>query len=445
MLNKHLNELFELLSIPTISAQTKHAPDMKRACEWLQKRLKKLGFTADILPTNGQPVVYAENLTAGSSSPTVLIYGHYDVQSPDPLSEWSSEPFKPEIRSGNLYARGAADDKGQLYTWVAALDELKSKDPKFKINVKLLIEGEEEVGSENFDDFVKDNKSLLQADICVISDSHCLSESQPLICYGLRGLVYTQIDVKTLPKDVHSGLYGGNVANPAIVLSQIISKLKDSDNHITVPGFYEDVRKLPKSELALINKFPFGENEIKNETGAIELVGESKFSPAVRAGARPTLDINGIWGGYIQEGQKTIIPGDAHAKISMRLVPNQKPHEIFDKFEKYIKSISPSFAEVEVKLLSTSNPVIMNYKSKYFKIASRAYKKTFGNMPLYELSGGSIGAAASIKNILGIDCILMGYGLPDDGLHSPNEKLSVAMFEKGIATNIKFLKKLATA
>jgi acetylornithine deacetylase/succinyl-diaminopimelate desuccinylase-like protein len=439
MTNKHLDELFELLAIPTISAQIKHDPDMQRACEWLKKRLESIGFTANILPTNGQSVVYAENLSAGAGKPTVLIYGHYDVQSPDPLTEWSSEPFKPQVRAGNIYARGAADDKGQLYTWIAAIDDIGKNLP---VNIKFIIEGEEEVGSKNFDDFVEDNKSLLQADICVVSDSHCLSVTQPTICYGLRGLTYTQISVKTLPRDVHSGLYGGNVANPAIVLSQIITKLKDEDNRIAVPGFYDNVRKLSKSELSGLNKFPFEEHEIKEETGAIGLVGETGFPPAVRAGARPTLDVNGIWGGYIEEGQKTIIPGSVYAKISMRLVPNQEPNEIFDKFEKYVKSISPSFAEVEVKLLSTSDPVIMDHTSKYFKAATQAYKKTFGNKPLYELSGGSIGAVASIKKIIGTDCILMGYGLPDDGLHSPNEKFSITMFEKGIATNIEFLRNL---
>lgn len=435
MNNKHLNELFEFLSIPSISAQSEYKKDIKQACSWLEKKLKKLDFEVDIIKTKGQPLIYAERFL-NKEFPTVLVYGHYDVQSPDPLEEWSSNPFKPEVRSGNIYARGASDDKGQLFTWIAATEDLGEK---CELNLKFIIEGEEEVGSENFDDFVHDNKALLSADICVISDSHAISPTQPLISYGLRGIAYFEVSVETMPKDVHSGIYGGNVANPAIILSQIISKMKSEDGKININGIYKDVRKLTGHERALLSKLPFGEKEVLKETGAIDVLGESGFSVHERAGARPALDVNGIWAGYTLEGQKTIIPGAAHAKISMRLVPDQDPYEIEKNFRKFVSDSTPAYAKSKVKTLSLNKPVIMDIKNSYFKKAEKALTKVFGSKPIYELSGGTIGAASAIKNILGIDSILMGYGLPDDGLHSPNEKLSLEMFEKGINANKIFL------
>ncbi len=438
---KYLTELFELLSIPTISAQPKHVPDMERACKWLRAKFEDLKFTADILPTNGHPVVYAEYLKV-KDAPTVLVYGHYDVQSPDPLAEWSSEPFKPEIRSGNIYGRGTADDKGQLYTWIAAIEELLQKKGNLPVNMKFLLEGEEEIGSENLDAFIADNRPLLKADICVISDSHCLSETMPVICYGLRGLIYIEVHVTTLPKDVHSGIYGGNVLNPATVLSQMIAKLKDENHKILIPGFYNNVRKLSDSERKELKRYPFTEKEVIAESGAKVVAGEKEFTVQERAGARPTLDVNGIWGGYLEEGPKTIIPGSAHAKISMRLVPNQSSAEIFEKVSNYLKEITPHGVEVEIVSLSGGEPILMDTSSRYYKAAEKAYTKIFGTKPIYELSGGSIPVTATLKNGLAMDSVLMGYGLPDDGLHSPNEKLSVAMFEKGIQTNIKFLENL---
>src|SRR3990167_3847666 len=436
---KYLLDLFELLAIPTISAQSKHNSDIKKACDWLQKKLKSLDFEAKILPTAGHPVVYAENLEAGKNKPTILIYGHYDVQSPDPLNEWDSDPFKPEIRSGNIYGRGTADDKGQLYTWIAAISEIAKKNRKLPINIKFLLEGEEEVGSKNLDEFIKENQSLLVADICVISDSHCLGENQPLITYGLRGLTYVQINVRTLGKDVHSGQYGGNVLNPAIVLAHLITKLKNENHKVLIPGFYDNVRKLNQVEKNSLLRFPFREKEIVSETSAKVIAGEKGFSVQVRAGARPTLDINGIWGGYQEEGPKTIIPAEASVKISMRLVPNQSSADIAQKFEKHLRKITPKGVDLTVKVLSECEPILMDISNKYFRSAEKAYQKIFGKKPLYELSGGSIPVTATLKNLLNIDSILMGYGLPDDGLHSPNEKLSLAMFEKGIQTNIEFL------
>lgn len=438
---KVLKELFEFLSIPSISAQNKHKKDILRAAGWLQEKLQNLGFNAEILPTSGHPVVYAELLRT-KNKPTILIYGHYDVQSPDPLDEWISNPFEPEIRSNNIYARGATDDKGQLFTWITACEMLLKERKKLPLNIKFLIEGEEEVGSENLDKFINQNKGLLEADLCVISDSHCLSETQPVITYGLKGLVYMEIKVKTLAKDAHSGLYGGNVLNPVNVLSQIIAKLKDENHKILIPGFYDSVRKLSVKEKRELNKFPFTNKQVKEETGAKVVVGEKEFSVQERAGARPTLDVNGIWGGYQGEGPKTIIPAKAGAKISMRLAPNQNSLDIARKFENYVRKITPEGTILSIKTLSTAEPVLMNIKSKFFKTAESAYKKVFGKKPLYELSGGSIPVTATFKKDLGIDSILMGYGLPDDGLHSPNEKLSLSMFEKGIKTNIEFIKSI---
>ena len=433
------SELFDFLSIPSISAQSIHQKDIYKAVKWLSSKISNLGFKTKILPTRGQPVLFAENLKAGKDKPTVLVYGHYDVQAPDPLKLWKTDPFKAVIKNGSIYARGAADDKGQFYTWIAALEKLYKNDKKYPVNIKLLVEGEEEVGSKNFISCLKKHKKILGADICLISDTHCLSVNQPMIDYGLRGLAYEEIKVTTLEKDVHSGTYGGNVLNPLMVLAQIISKLKDQNHNILIPKFYEKVRKLSLSERKELNKGPCREAQIKKETGAKIVDGEKGFTVHERAGARPTLEINGILGGYTAEGPKTVIPAEASAKISMRLVPNQTSSEIHKKFLRFIKKITPKGVKIEIRLLSTAEPTLMKIDSKYFKLAEKAYKKVFGKLPLYELSGGSIGAIADIKEVLKIDSITMGYGLPDDGLHSPNEKLSIKMFEKGVKTNIEFL------
>jgi acetylornithine deacetylase/succinyl-diaminopimelate desuccinylase-like protein len=440
---KWINELIELLKIPSISSQSEHKEDMRKAAKWVESKLEEIGFKASVLKTTFNPVVYAENLAAGIDKPTILIYGHYDVQAEGDLSEWASSPFIPEIRSNNIYARGTADDKGQLFTWIAAVETLLKEEKRLPVNIKFLIEGAEEEGSRGLDEFVADNTALLKADTCVISDSHSLSETQPLICYGLRGLTYMEMKVSALSSDVHSGIYGGNVINPLNVLAQMISKLKDENGKILIPGFYDNARKVSQEEQDELSLFPMSEDDIKKETGAKGIFGEKDFGIAARAGARPTLDVNGIWGGYQGEGAKTIIPGSAGAKISMRLVPFQSSHEIEEKFTKFVKLIAPNEVDVEVKALNHSEPVIFEKNNKFFKAAEEAFTEVFGTKPLYELSGGSIGVTVSFKNLLGLDSVLLGYGLPDDNLHGPNEKLSLSMFEKGIKTNIEFLKKLA--
>lgn len=362
-----------------------------------------------------------------------------DVQSPEPVGEWSSKPFEPEVRAGNLYARGAADDKGQIYCWIAAVEELGSRLP---VNVKFMIEGGEEIGSAGLEEFVAENNALLKADVCVISDSHALAEDQPLITYGLRGLAYMEVGVRTLGRDAHSGTYGGNVLNPINVLVDMISKLKDNEHKVLIDGFYDKVRTVGEEEAAELAEFPFGEEQIREEVGVLVVSGEKGLSVAMRAGARPTLDVNGIWGGYSGQGPKTVIPAKAGAKISMRLVPGQTSAEIADKFERFFRDLAPEGVEVEVKVLSGAEPVLVERGSKYFQAAEEALKKVFGKKPLYELAGGSIGVVVDIKNTLGIDSVMLGYGLPDDGLHSPNEKMSIAMIKKGIEASKEFLKAL---
>ncbi len=436
---KYVNELSELIKIKSISGEADFDGEVKKAADWLRNRLTGLGFESRVMQTSYNPVVYGEWLRAGEKAKTILIYGHYDVQSPEPLSEWKSDPFVPTIRNGNMYARGMADDKGQLYTWISAISELV-KNNKLEVNVKFLIEGAEEVGSKGLDEFVKKNKQLLKADVCVLSDTHCLSESKPLITYGLRGLVYFDMVVSSLKNDVHSGIYGGNVLNPANELARMLTQMKDEKGEIKIPGFYDNVRQLGNKEKVELAKFPFTIENIKNETGACVVVGEEKRSIPERAGARPTLDVNGIWGGYSREGSKTIIPASAGAKVSMRLVPYQSSKEISSKFEKFVRLITPKGLKVEINELNTAEPVLLEKESEYFLCAEEAYKSVFGRKPLYELSGGSIGVVVDFKNVLGIDSVMMGYGLPDDGLHAPNEKMSLTMFEKGIETNMEFLR-----
>jgi len=433
--------LFELLRIPSISAQSDHQKDMVKAAAWIHKKLTSLGLKSNILSTKGHPVVYAE-LMANSKWPTILVYGHYDVQDHGNPGEWSSNPFEPEIRNGNIYGRGVADDKGQLYTWIAALSDLRASRFKLRTNIKFLIEGEEEIGSRNLEEFVDKNKSLLASDICLVSDSDCISENDPVITYGLRGIIYFEISIKTLPKDVHSGTYGGNVLNPIEVLSNLLSGLKNNERKILIPNFYKNLRKIPIQEKRRLNHYPFGEREIKKETGAKVVVGEKGYTIQERAGARPALDINGIWGGYQGEGAKTIIPQKAQAKFSMRIVPLQNPKDIIKNTKNYFLKNTPKGAEFHLKVLAADSAVLVNTTNKYFGLAEKAYKKVFGKKPHYHLHGATIPVGGMLKRALNIDTVYMGYGLPDDGLHGPNEKFSLGMFEKGIQTNSEFLKSL---
>lgn len=444
--DRQLKELMEFLTIPSISAQSKHKADIGAAANWLATHLKKIGMEhAKVIKTKGHPIVYADHLKAKGkpAKTTVLIYGHYDVQSSDPLDQWNSEPFKPTVRNGNLYGRGTADDKGQLFTHLKALEAFLAVEGRLPVNVKFMFEGEEELGSAHLTDFVEKNKKMLSADICLISDSHMASPTQPLMEYGLRGIVYTQINLATMPRDAHSGTYGGNIPNPAIELANLITKFKDERTQkILIPGFYDDVRGLSIQERFDLRKSSITKKAIINETGVKRVMGETGFFEPERAGARPTLDINGMWSGYIDEGQKTIIPARASAKISMRLVPYQKSSDIAKKFTRYVKAMAPKYTDVDVEILSASEPILMQKDNKYFKVAEAALKEVFGSAPRYELQGGSIPVTATVKAVLGMDSVLMGFGLPDDGLHSPNEKLNLEMFYKGIECSVRFFQLL---
>ena len=437
---KQLNELKQLLAIPSISAQSEHKKDIQTAANWLAVHLKKIGMEhVKIVKTKGHPVVYADWLKAKDKS-TVLVYGHYDVQSPDPLEQWKSPPFIAEVRKGNLYGRGTADDKGQFFAHLKSIEAILQTQGSLPVNVKIMLEGEEELGSVHLAEFVDKNKKLLEADVCLISDSHMASPTQPLMEYGLRGIVYTQVELSTMPRDAHSGSYGGNIPNPAIELALLVSKLKDEKSQrVLIPGFYDGVRRLALRERFELRKSSITRKTILDETGVKKTVGEMGFFEAERAGARPTLDVNGLWSGYTGEGQKTIIPARACAKISMRLVPHQDSADIAKKFTRYVKAIAPKYADVDVKILSASEPILMQKDNKYFKMAEKALKEVFGNSPRYELQGGSIPVTAILKDKLGIDSVLMGFGLPDDGLHSPNEKLNLDMFYKGIECSARFL------
>ncbi len=438
---RQLNELFELLSIKSVSAQKEHNKDTLEAAKWLKNHLTKIGMeNAKVVKTAGHPVVYADWIHA-KDKPTVLIYGHYDVQAPDPLNEWKTDPFKPVVRNGNIYARGVADDKGQLFTHIKAIEALFAVDKKLPINVKFMIEGEEEVGGPNLTWFIKKYKSLLKADFCLISDSHSLSETQPLLAYGLRGLVYSQINLSVMPKDVHSGEYGGNIANAAVEVANIINKLKDlKTQKVLIPGFYSKVRKLSAKEKLELKKSKYNEKSVLAETGVASLVGVKGFSPAERMGAQPTLEVNGMYSGYLDEGAKTIIPAKASVKISMRLVPNQTAKDITEKYLNYLKKIIPPYVKYEALILSDGEPLIISREGVYIKNAEKVMKNVFGKKPIFELSGGSIPVTVTLKNILKVDSVLMGFGLPDDGLHSPNEKMSVEMFYKGIKCSAEYLK-----
>lgn len=445
--NKYLSSLNELLSIPSISTLPEHKGDMKKAVAYLSSYLKKIGFnTINTLwakkssKTKNYPVVFAEKIS-NPDNPTILIYGHYDVQPADPLGEWRTPPFQPTIKAGSIYARGSTDDKGQLFTHLAALDWLSNDEwgEDWPVNIKLLLEGEEESGGENIEWLVKEHAATgkFDADVCLISDTGFVDSQSPTIEYALRGIVYAQIDVKLSDNDLHSGLYGGSVLNPANALSYIISKLYDATTgKILIPGIYNGVKKLGKKEKNDLSKIPFEANTYLKDAGnAKALFGENGFTTTERTTARPSLDINGIWGGFIGAGAKTIIPATAHAKISIRTVENQNPKEIAELLESYIKKISPKGVEVSIKVIHTGDGVSVNLNSKWMKIVSESLQEVFDNEVVFSRSGGSIPVAALIQNILKIDPILVGYGLPDDGLHAPNEKFSLNQFFKGIECN----------
>ncbi|HYK45785.1 MAG TPA: dipeptidase [Parafilimonas sp.] len=430
---RFLEELLELLRIPSVSARSEHKDDMLRCAEAVQQKLLEAGADkAEVYKTEGHPVVYGEKII-DPSKPTVLVYGHYDVQPPDPLELWHSGPFDPVIKDGKIFARGACDDKGQVFMHVKALETL-TRTNTLPLNIKFIIEGEEEVGSPNLATFVKQNKDLLKADVILISDTSMLSLQTPSMDVGVRGLSYIEVEVTGPNRDLHSGTYGGAVANPIVVLCNMIASLHDHNNHITIPGFYDDVVVATEEERKLMAEAPFDEAEYKEDLGVKELWGEKGYSTNERTGIRPTLEVNGIWGGYSGEGAKTVLPSKAHAKISCRLVPNQKSDTITTILINHIKSIAPPYVDVQVMIHHGGEPYMTPIDSKGFKAASKAIETTFGKHPIPVRGGGSIPICSLFEQELAIKIIFMGFGLDSDNLHSPNEKFNLENYYKGIET-----------
>ncbi len=430
---RFLNELLDLLRIPSVSAKTENNQDMITCAEAVKKSFLDAGADhATIYKTDGHPIVYAEK-TIDPSKPTILVYGHYDVQPADPLNLWKSGPFDPTIIDGKIFARGSADDKGQFYMHVKAL-EIMTNTNTLKANIKFLIEGEEEVGSPNLATFVKANKELLKADVILISDTSMLSMENPSIDIGVRGLSYIEVEVTGPNRDLHSGVYGGAVANPITMLAKMIASCHDENNHITIPGFYDDVIESTSEERAKMALAPFNENEFKTDLGVEKLWGEKTYTTNERTGIRPTLEVNGIWGGYTGEGAKTVLPSKAFAKISCRLVPNQSSTVITEKIINYFKSIAPVGVTVTASEHHGGEPYMTPIDSDAYRAASKAIHTTFGKDPIPVRGGGSIPICALFEKELGLKIVFLGFGLDSDNLHSPNEKFDIVNFYKGIET-----------
>ncbi len=440
--DRFLNELFELLRIPSISAVEAHRPDMRRAAEWLATALVRSGADrADVMPTEGNPVVYAEKIVDPKAK-TVLVYGHYDVMPVDPREEWRTDPFEPVVTEGRIRARGADDDKGPLYMHAKAFEAMCATGT-LPCNVKFMLEGEEEIGSASLYGFCARNKKLLKADIILVSDTSMISMQTPSITCGLRGLAYMEVEVTGPNKDLHSGLFGGAVANPANVLARLVAGLTDDEGRVTIPGFYDKVRELTPAERKDFNKAPFSLRAYKQALEIGDVAGEAGYTTLERTGVRPSLDVNGIWGGYIGEGTKTVIPSKATAKISMRLVPDQDYREIAKLFERHFKAVAPKSVKVRVKSLHGGMPYVAPTDMPAYRAAERAIRETFGKKPLPFYSGGSIPIISGFEQILGIKSLLIGFGLAEDAIHSPNESYGLEQFYRGIETIPLFYKYFA--
>ena len=439
---RFMDELFELLRIPSVSADSKFKGDVLKTAEYVKNKLTDAGADkAQLFQTAGFPIVYAEKIK-DKSLPTVLVYGHYDVQPADPDELWDSPPFEPQIRDGRIYARGACDDKGQMYMHLKAL-ELMMQTNALACNIKFMIEGEEEVGSNNLETFVKEQKDLLKADVILISDTGIFSNEVPSITVGLRGLSYLEVEVTGPKRDLHSGLYGGAVANPINILCELIASLKDKNNHITIPGFYEDVVELSAEERKALAGVPFSLDDYKKALDIDDVSGEAGFSTLERVSIRPTLDVNGIWGGYTGEGAKTVLPSKASAKISMRLVPNQSSKKITELFTKHFESIAPKSVKVKVKPHHGGEPAVTPTDSLAYKAASLAFEEAWGKTPVPMREGGSIPIVSLFEKELGLKTVLLGFGLDEDAIHSPNESYQVFNYFKGIETISLFYKHFA--
>lgn len=453
-----VEELKELLRIPSISTAPERAGDVRRAAEFVADGLRKAGMenvrlietstepSAGKKGRSGHPLVYADWLHAGAGKKTVLLYGHYDVQPAEPLDEWTSPPFEPTERDGNLYARGAVDDKGQMWMHVKALQSLMQADGTLPVNVKVIVEGEEEVGGEGIAAFVREHGDLLKADAALVSDTEMFAPELPTLCVGLRGMIYTELEVRGAAQDLHSGMYGGAAPNPFVALAQIIAKLKREDGRIAIPGFYDEIEEPTKDELEAWRSLPFDEEEYrKHEVGSPELTGETMFSVLERTWARPTMDVHGMPGGFVGAGAKTVIPAKALAKISFRLVPNMKPEEIFAKYKAFVEEACPRGVTCEARMIHSGEPIVVPTDNDYVRAAAAAMKEVWGKDTVYVRGGGSIPIVGDFVRELGVPTVMMGFGLPDDNLHAPNEKFHLPNFHRGIASIVRFLELVGAA
>ena len=439
-----LTELHALLRIPSISTLPEHNNDIRAAAQWLAEKMKAIGLeNAQVMNTAGHPVVYADWLHAGPDAPTVIVYGHYDVQPVDPLDEWHTPPFEPTIKGDDMYARGATDDKGQLYIHVAAAEAYLKSAGQLPLNIKFLLEGEEEMGSPTLQAFVETHRDLLQADVMLISDTHMIDPRTPVIITSVRGMVYMEVTLRGSRQDLHSGIYGGVVENPLNAMAHLLAALRGKDGRVNIPGFYDKVRAITAKERAAIGSSRMNEATLLAETGAPALFGEADFTLAERIGTRPTLDVHGIRGGFVGEGQKTVIPAAATAKVSMRLVPDQDPAEIIDLFTEHIRAIAPQTMEVAVRKLSGEPAGVVDITHPAIEAAAQAFERSIGNRPHFAREGGSIPVVGMFTTMFNMPVVMMGFGLPDDGLHSPNEKFHLPNFYRGIETAIHYYDILA--
>jgi acetylornithine deacetylase/succinyl-diaminopimelate desuccinylase-like protein len=441
---EHLNELKELLRIPSVSTKSEHKPDIERAAHWVAEKLRAAGLdNVEITPTKLHPLVYGESLRA-PGRPTVLFYGHYDVQPAEPLDLWTSPPFEPTVRDGSLYGRGTADDKGQVHIHIKALEALRNTAGKLPINVKVMIEGEEEVGSVNLWEFVKAHRERLKADALVVSDTAMLAKGVPSITYGLRGLNYYQLEITGPAQDLHSGVFGGAVPNPITILSEMIAKLHDRNFRVAIPGFYDDVAAVSRQERKALNALPWKEREFRKTVGAPALAGEKGFTIVEQLWVRPTLELNGIWGGYLGEGAKTVIPSKVHAKISTRLVPNQDPAKIAKLVERQIRKLLPKSVHCKFEVLSMGKPWVAPYSHPIFQKAIHSLETGFGKKASFIREGGSIPFVTQMHDTFKVPCVLLGFGLPDENAHAPDEHIALENYFGGIKAVALFYEELAT-
>jgi acetylornithine deacetylase/succinyl-diaminopimelate desuccinylase-like protein len=442
--HRQLEELIEWLRIPSVSTQSEHREDMARAAQWLANHLEDIGLDhVEVVETGGHPLVYGDWLHARDGGPTVLIYGHYDVQPVDPLDRWTTPPFEPSVRGDDLYARGTTDDKGQLFALIKALQALLDVRGELPVNIKVIAEGDEESGAPTLESYIKENHKRLAADVCLISDTSIISPHLPSITYGLRGIWGCELIVRGPRHDLHSGEYGGVVHNPAQALAELIASMHDSEGRVAVIGFYDDVVDLDPSERQKLAQVPYHEAEIAEETGVPALYGEPGFTPVERIGVRPTLEINGMWGGFIGEGFKTVIPAEARARISCRLVPDQDPEQIARVVTEHVKRVAPPTVSIEVIPLFGIGAVLIDPEVPAIRAAKRAYELAFGAAPVFIRGGGGIPIVSTFQDLLKAQVILMGFGLPDDKAHAPNEKIHLPTFYRGIRTAVQFMDQLA--